>query len=377
MGLISAPPHRGFFNSWTRAHAVAALVPILAVFVATAAYTTYKTNNYLAIFWRIAHCDWRPPGKNFVMVYCRKVVGGRTQEEVIPYLYRNGALLFDIDPRLTAAARRADVILTGNSTAFATFATKIFDNQIEHFFRKKGLRIFIVAAEGSGFRLRKIIFDKLQLRPKITIPTLDDLQVDVLQDWNRDLVFSPDQFVVPFRAVRLAIELQYTICTMADDSAEGRNPLLRSMLSWLPVKALQAIYCNGNYKTYWRNLDTGLEPIYWEKRETLHQQILESPDSSMVYFDMYWRRAKMMMSSPTLSKSCLIFHLIPSSYRSYDGLAEVAKRLGKPFVFPEIKAEKNWWMFDGSHMDDDLAERWTAEFLTLLEPHIDTCLAGK
>jgi hypothetical protein len=338
------------------------------VFLAAGFYTTYRTENYLTILWRIAKCDWRPPGKNFAMEAC---------SYVLPDLYRNGMLLLDVDPRVTRAARNADVILTGNSTAFTTFTTKTFDNQIEFFFRKKGLKIFIVAAEGSGFRFRKLIFDKLKLHPKIMILNLDDLILDALHDWNRELVFNPDQFIIPFRLARLAVDFQFTVCSQGDAAADDRIPWLRRLLSWLPsgdLQALQDFYCHGTRKAAWKNLDNGAAPVDWEKKPTRHMQLTELPVSDIGYFELYWRRARTVMSTPTVSESCLILHIVPSLHRSYDAFRAVAVKLGRPFVFPELRPEKNWWMYDGSHMYDESAERWTAEFLTLLEPHIDHCL---
>ena len=370
MAIAAARRHPGFFNAWGQAYPRAAVTALIVLFVSAGAYTTVQTRNYLTVLWRIANCDWRAPGKNFAMDGCAYVISD---------FYRNSLLLLDIDPRVTKAAREADVILTGNSTAFTTFTTKTFDNQIELFFRKKGLKLFIVAAEGSGFRFRSMIYDKQQLRPKIAIPSLDDLAADALQDSNRELVFNPDQFIIPFHLTRFAIELQHAICTL-NDPASDRNPRLRRVLSWLPgksIEALRAFYCHGTYIATWKNLDNGIAPVSLPKKETNRIQLVEKPESDMREFPMYWRRAQMMISSRTLAELCLLLHLVPSGHRSYDSLREVAKRLGNPFVFPDVKPEKNWWLYDGSHMYDDTAERWTAEFLAQLEPQIDKCLAGK
>jgi hypothetical protein len=46
-------------------------------------------------------------------------------------------------------------------------------------------------------------------------------------------------------------------------------------------------------------------------------------------------------------------------------------------VFPDIGPEKGYYVYDGSHMDDDSAERWTKEFIRLLDPHINECLARR
>jgi hypothetical protein len=369
MSLAAAPPHRGILNRWTRHWPGIALAVLVIAFLSASVYTTYRTGNYLAVLWHIARCDWRPPGKNFAMEAC---------SYALPNFYRNGLLLLDIDPRVTRAAREADVLLTGNSTAFTTFTTKTFDNQIELFFRKKGLKIFIVATEGSGFRFRKLIFDRLQLRPRIMILNIDDLLYDALQDWNRELVFNPDQFIIPFHLARLAVDFQFTVCSAGDATAEDRIPGLRRVLSWLSsggLRALQRFYCHGQTRPLWKNLDNGAGPVWWDKKPTRHMQLTEAPVSDRGNFDLYWRRAVTVLASPTVRDSCLILHIVPSLHRSYDALRAVAAKMGRPFVFPELTPEKNWWMYDGSHMYDDSAERWTAEFLELLEPHIDRCLA--
>lgn len=131
---------------------------LILVFLFVGAITAYLSNGYLSPLWRIAECNWKPPGENYVMAEC---------DPIISPFYRLGSLYLDVDPKLTAALRKADVVITGNSRTLYTFAVNLRNNPIEEYFRKKNLKAFIVAEEGSGFRFRKMVLEKLKSIQKL------------------------------------------------------------------------------------------------------------------------------------------------------------------------------------------------------------------
>jgi D-alanyl-lipoteichoic acid acyltransferase DltB (MBOAT superfamily) len=58
---------------------------------------------------------------------------------------------------------------------------------IERYFAQRGLRYFVLASEGSGFRFTQLILKRLAVKPKI-------LMIDVLEDTTRHVVLYPDRF---------------------------------------------------------------------------------------------------------------------------------------------------------------------------------------
>lgn len=104
---------------------------------------------------------------------------------VVSEFYQNDALYLGVDKVLEKSLREADVVITGNSRTIDTFVTKPTDNQIEQYFQKRHLRAFTVAQEGSGFRFRMLLLQRLGIKPRIALVNTDDMAVDLLKDYNR------------------------------------------------------------------------------------------------------------------------------------------------------------------------------------------------
>lgn len=339
---------------------ISAIAGLLLVFAGAGVVATYASNNYLSVFWQIAKCDWRPPGANFVMAQC---------DDVISPFYRNGALYLGADKKLEKSLREADVVITGNSRTIETFAPNQTDNQIEQYFRNKRLRAYTVAQEGSGFRYRMLLLEKLGIKPKIALINSDDVFVDMMYDANREVIFNPDRFVLPFRATYAAIALQDFVCS----SADADSIWFGSVVRWA-----QNFYCHGNYKPIWRNVDFGTLALTWTRAPNKNGGVIHQvePDAQLRYMDFYWGNATTMLNSDTWKDTCIIFYMIPGIDGTGAGvMRELARRTGRPYVYPDIDASKNYFSYDGSHMDLDTSERWTAAFLPLLDPHIDACVA--
>lgn len=324
---------------------------ITVLFLGAGSYTTYVSGGYLTPLWRIAECTWRPPAENLVMVEC----------DVFTTLYRQGIMFLDIEPRLTNSLRKADVIVTGNSRTIEAFAIFPKDNQLEVYFRKKGLKFFILAEDGSGFRYRKMLLDQLEVRPRIGLINTEDLSMDMFEDSNREIFFAPDRFWLPFKVIHFAIELQKYICT--------------SDIQGYVMDHLKKFYCNGTRKTFWRNVDTGTYLLPDKERlPTARMSIIESADTRIGNIDLFRRRMNVMNTSYAWQKNCILFYLVPSPSSSLEVARVLAKETNRPFVFAPIGKEKNYFVYDSSHMEVDTALRWTEEFIQILDPQIDKCL---
>jgi hypothetical protein len=334
------------------------ILGLIAIFLAAGIATTLKTQNYITILWRIGNCPWKAPHDNYVMIECPYAISD---------FYRIGSMFLDIDPRVTGALRKADVIVTGNSQTVATFMLGPKDNQLDEYFRSKNLNYFIMAQEGSGFRFRKLMVENLKLTPKISVINSSDLAADLINDWNRELVFNPDRFKLPFKFTYWAIEMQKNICTRIAAKTGVTS------IGWIDER-LETAYCKGTWTSNWLNLENGMMYFRYDRPVTKRQQIVEFEDKAMSYIDVYMARAKNMLATDGWKRSCVIFYMVPAPINFPEVARTVAKRTNKPYVDPPVGPEKDYWVYDTSHMEVDTAKRWTKEFIPLLNPEIDKCV---
>jgi hypothetical protein len=336
-----------------------AFAGLFAIFIAVGAFAVYQSDSYLSVFWKIAQCDWHPPGENYVMAEC---------DGVISEFYQNDALYLGVDRELEKSLREAEVVITGNSRTIATFMTRQTDNQIERYFRKRHLRAFTVAQEGSGFRFRMLLLHKLGIKPKIALINTDDVSVDLLRDFNREVIFNPDRFALPFEADYLSIAMQHAICSSEDVNDDWLGGLLRRARDY---------YCHGPKRPMWRDADFGTLMLTYPRNPTKNAgPITEQPDPELRFMDINWRNAQTMLNSDTWRDTCIIFYMIPGVGAKGAGvMRELSRRTGIPYVYPDIDPSKHYFSYDGSHMDVDTSERWTREFLAELGPKLDACLA--
>jgi hypothetical protein len=343
---------RGFLHR----HPRWSIALLTSIFLVIGSYTAIYTNNYLTIFWRIGLCQWKAPLPNHIMVGC----GG-----ILPEDYRIGAPLLDLDPRITGAMRSADVLITGSSTAVDTFVLTPTDNQLDFYFRAKGLKYYIMAQDGaSGFRFRKHLVDSLHLKPKIALMSTGDLEADVFR-YTEHWVQDPDRRKMPIRFGYWAIKLQTYIC---------EYPKPGSGMAARIYDHLERQYCHGYYTPNWMNLENGLLLIKYDRPPKKRTQLGPNDAATLGHIEMYWNRTRAILRSPTWNQSCLLFYDIPAPGSNYKVAQEIAKRAGRPVVLAIPTPEKDYWTYDASHMEIDTAARWTKEFLPLLDPQIDNCL---
>ncbi len=318
--------------------------------------TSILANNYFTILFSISNCDWRPPGKNFIMVGC---------DGVISNFYRVGALYLDIDKRMSDSLKNADVIITGNSTTINTFMLDSKTNLLTKFFENLNMTYYILAQEGSGFRIRQLLGESLKLKNKIIVTNIDDFMRDVVEDDNHDIVFNPDRYRLPFTITYMAIKLQNIVCKLKHDDFIYPFNLI--------AISVNGYYCNGPKKPVWIDIKSGTLLMDMPRNEVNRTQIVEKTDTQMREIDLYMRRASQLFRSSTWSQACNILYFVPSPNSAYEVARTISRKFGFPFVMTDVTPEKNYWSYDNSHMELDTSIRWTNEFLPILESEIHNC----
>jgi hypothetical protein len=84
-------------------------------------------------------------------------------------------------------------------------------------------------------------------------------------------------------------------------------------------------------------------------------------------------RARSFLSRLNIDRSCVVLTLVPSSVTPSDEAAYLANTLGLPLIAP---ARPDLMTFDGSHLDDASAERWSESFFEKADRTLDSCLSS-
>jgi hypothetical protein len=315
------------------------LMVLLLTFLSVGAETAILTNSYLTIPWRIRGCSLTPPRRDLILADCA---------DVSTKFYYSGSLYLGIERPLIDSLASADVVIIGNSRTQRSFATAAVDE----YFRKKGIRYFILGSEGSGFRFTQLMLERLNIKPKILLTNSEIFFVDVLEDSNRDVVLDPDRF--------------FPMMATFYHSKQVAQPLCESGPAFL-----QNLYCHGSMRSNWRDPRNGALYIYYADEGARRILLHDIPETRLHYFDFYMKNARAFLASPSVSTACMINYIVPSLDSSVDLARAMAKAIGVPFVFPEIK---DYYSFDGSHMWPESSERWSAEFVKLADPYIDQCM---
>lgn len=267
--------------------------------------------------------------------------------------YDYGAFWFGMEPKATNAAANAQVIFLGNSRMQFGFSTKA---TADWFSSLPATYYLLGFAYNGNYKFEGPLLRKL--RPKAMAYVI-----------NLDLFFEQAD-AQPARVV------------MQDGGARSRYELKRR---W---QVIQEVVCAshrsicGNGRAFVRSRATGAfrltggqftsQPVWYD----------ESVDQSMV--NAYISSANEFLSNLSVRRDCVILTLVPTADRSSDksswglpgatsiGTAKaIAAGLGRNLIAPELTGLTT---FDGSHLDPQSAERWSAAFSEAAGPSIRQCL---
>jgi hypothetical protein len=316
-------------------------VIVLIVFLVSSATTVIYSDSYLLTFVKIGRCPVVPPRPGLALVECTGISSK---------FYYSGSLYLDVDQDLIASLRAADVVILGNSRTQRTFPSE----SITRFFAEKHLRYFILASEGSGFRFSQMILEKLSIKPKIYMVNSETFWIDILEDTNREVVLYPDKFKLALSAFFRSKKLQESICNSS-------------------IEFLKDLYCKGATNAGWRDLKSGA--LWFDPNNAPDPPgriLVEVPaETRMSHFETFMKNARIFLSSPSVRDVCLIEYVIPSNNSSVDLARRMAAAMDAAFVYPIVS---NLYSFDGSHLLIESSERWSAEFVKLVDSPVDSCL---
>jgi hypothetical protein len=93
--------------------------------------------------------------------------------------------------------------------------------------------------------------------------------------------------------------------------------------------------------------------------------------SDVERWDSYARLGEKFVAELPVDRSCVLLTIVPTVKTRRAEAQAIAARLGLDLVVPQVDGLRT---FDGSHLDDASAERWSAAFLRDAGPRIRQCV---
>jgi len=257
--------------------------------------------------------------------------------------YDHGAFWFGLEPQAQRAVAEADVLLVGSSRvqfAFAGTATASW-------FSALGIRHYLLGFSNSEtVAFFRPLFSKIRPRAKVYV-----INVDRFFD---DRVSPPTEQILQGRDVLVRYEEKRTW-----------QSLHRGLCAALPVAC-------GNAFAVYRTRETGV----WQRMgggRFEAKQVSDGEPSNVERWDQYARLGEAFLAQLPVDRSCVILTIVPTVETKRAEAMAIAAKVGHDLLAPQLEGLRT---FDGSHLDEASAERWSAAFLREAGPRIRKCVGA-
>jgi hypothetical protein len=260
--------------------------------------------------------------------------------------YEHGAFWFDLEPPARIFARNADVLFIGNSRIQVALSTAETDN----WFAAASARYYLL---GFSYSTNVIFTDKLlrMIRPRARV-----------------YVINVDDFFERY-------ETPPVKTIFHDPEARSRYEDKRS---WQrihePICKTFAALCGVNPVTY-RSRETGAFTKRTSEPYLTPAPVSYDQDIDQQVVDGYTVAAIVFLSRLPVDRRCVILTNVPTVKTKIGNIETAATNLGMNLVAPEIP--EGLRTYDGSHLDQPSAERWSRAFFQSVGSRIRSCLDGQ
>jgi hypothetical protein len=254
--------------------------------------------------------------------------------------YEHGAMWFGLEPAASAAAANAQVLFLGSSRVqfgFSSKATADWFSSLSKSFYMLGF----VAYENYTFEAP--LLRKLRPKAKVYVINIDSF-FERSESEPGKTVMRDESSRNRYEQKRQWQRIHNAICSKFPAVCGNGYTIFRS-------RATGAWHLTGN-----RN--TG-EPVSYD--EDIDQKKLAS----------YARLGNEFLPSLSTSRACTILTIVPTVKTPAGTARATALALGLNLVAPRPAGLTT---FDGSHLDPESAQRWSAAFLEEAGPQIRQCL---
>jgi hypothetical protein len=255
--------------------------------------------------------------------------------------YDHGAFWFGLEPQAQRAAAEAEVLLVGSSRlqlALAGTATASW-------FSSPGIRHYLLGfSHSETVAFFGPLLAKIRPRAKVYV-----INVDRFFD---DRVSPPTEQILQGRDILERYKEKRTW-----------QLLHKGLCAALPVAC-------GNAVAMYRTRETGV----WQRMGSGRfeaQLVSDGPPSNVERWDHYARLGEKFLAQLPVDRGCVILTIVPTVETKRAEATAIAAKLGHDLLAPQIDGLRT---FDGSHLDEASAERWSAAFLREAGPRIRRCV---
>jgi hypothetical protein len=304
---------------------------IIIVLVSVAAF------GYRVRIQGLFSCPAAGYGEGYYLAYCH----GETFGD-----YDHGAFWYGLEPDAGRAAAAADVLFLGSSRMQFAFSTATTSG----WFSARALRHYLL-----GFGYTENITFVTPLLAKLT-PRAKAYVINVDRFFSAGETAPATEILHGGEATRKKYE----------DKQRWQQPH-----RWLcgPLTLLcghQAAYLRRPSDGHWRlsgesHVDGGLVP----------GPVADGPEGDRSRWPAFSTLAKRFVSELPVDRRCVFLTLVPYRDTRRAEAAAIAQALGIELLAPQLTGLQT---FDGSHLDEASAERWSAAFLDAAGPRIHECV---
>jgi hypothetical protein len=299
------------------------LFVILAVVMGTGAYGFWKSSVF--------GCQTSGYSADQYLAYCGTTGYGD---------YDYGAFWFDLEPTAIVAASRAQVLFLGNSRMQFALSTEATDEWFTSFPVSYYLLGF---AYDGNYKFEAPLLRRIRPTPRAYVINLD--------------LFFEESDPPPARIV------------MRDSGARTRYARKRRWQDGHRLVCQRLPVVCGDEVAFFRSRTTGAWVVSGGQFQSAPVSYDESVDRSVV--EAYVTSGSRFLSDLAVGRGCHILTMVPSVNTPIGTAKAIAQALGRKLVAPELAGLIT---FDGSHLDQDSAERWSTAFMAAAGPQIRKCL---
>jgi hypothetical protein len=324
-------PQTGQLDSAGRKHGGLALEPRPGAYVAIVLMVVVASFAYSLRMNGIFSCQAAGYGSDRYAAYCQATKYGD---------YDHGAFWFDLEPEASSAAKNADVLFLGNSRMQFGFSSEA----VSHWFSSAAVRYFLLGfSHDANHNFEAPLLDKLGPQAKVYVI-------------NSDLFFE-EYLSPPVRAVT------------RDRSAKARYQQKRGWQRIHRALCESVPSICGDEIAFFRSRETGDWLVQGGRLESAPVSYVEGIDQEVL--EAYTAAGRKFLSHLPVARECVILTMVPKLGTSSETAEAVASALGLNLVAPRLEGLNT---FDGSHLDQQSRERWSAAFIEAADPQIQSCL---
>lgn len=256
--------------------------------------------------------------------------------------YDHGAFWFGLEPEALRAAADADVLFLGSSRLQFGFSTP----SIDAWSSRLGVRYYLLGF--SHTETTNFVSPLLsEIRPRARVYVI-----------NVDRFFD-DRVTAPAGAVLATSDAVDKYRTK-----QSWQFVHKSVCSHFPVVCGSSL---GVFRVRstgaWRR--AGVAPF---NAEDVSNGVAVDVQRWAQFADL----GRKFLAELPVDRSCVVFTLVPTVATRRDEAKAIAEQLGLELVAPQLDGLRT---FDGSHLDEHSAQRWSAAFFEEAGPRIRDCLA--